>query len=111
MFRRQEGWRREESNADRVYSRTLGCRLRVVGRGVDTRLRIGHGPTGDDLFPTGEEAERAAKEQARAEDQAQTAEVQEQTTVEQERAAKEAALARVAELEAQLAERRRKDPK
>jgi hypothetical protein len=42
----------------------LGCFLRVVGEGNQARLRLGTGPTGDDLFPTEAEAERAAKEEA-----------------------------------------------
>lgn len=75
----------EHSNGDRIPSRVLGCWLRVVGEGSAARLRLGTGPTGDDLFPTAEEAERAAKEAERAE--------------------KQAALARVAELEALLAKR------
>ena len=79
----------EKTNADRVRSESLSCWLRVVGEGDVQRLRLGHGPEGEILFPTAEEAERAAKEK--------------------ERAAKEAALARIAELEAQLAELSHKD--
>jgi Uma2 family endonuclease len=84
----------EHSNGDRIGSRVLGCWLRVVGEGDAARLRLGTGPAGDDLFPTAEEAERAAKEAARAAE-------------DRERGEKEAALARVAELEALLAERGR----
>jgi hypothetical protein len=65
---------------DRVRSRELRCFLRVVGKGMDQRLRVGTGIRGDDLFPTAEEAALAAKE---------------------------AALARVAELEALLRKRSR----
>jgi Putative restriction endonuclease len=54
----------ESTNADRLRSRVLGCFLRVVGEGDNARLRLGAGPSGDDLFPTEAEAERAAKEQA-----------------------------------------------
>jgi hypothetical protein len=54
----------ESSNGDRIRSRALGCFLRVVGEGDQARLRLGAGPTGDDLFPTEAEAERAAKEEA-----------------------------------------------
>jgi hypothetical protein len=54
----------ESSNGDRLRSRVLGCFLRAVGSGDDARLRLGTGPTGDDLVPTEAEAERAAKEQA-----------------------------------------------
>jgi hypothetical protein len=68
----------ESTNGDRIRSRVLGCFLRVVGTGDAARLRLGTGPTGDDLVPTEAEAERAAKE---------------------------AALQRVAELEALLAKR------
>jgi hypothetical protein len=41
---------------DRVRSRELRCFLRVVGKGMDQRLRIGTGIRGDDLFSTAEEA-------------------------------------------------------
>ncbi len=85
VFRRvgQRGLIRvEASRADRVRSKVLGCWLRAVGKGRDTRVRIAEGPRGEELVPTAEEAERAAKEA--------------------ERAAKEAALARVSELEAEL---------
>ena len=68
----------EATDADRVRSRELGCYLRAVGEAHNTRLRLALGARGEDLFPTAEEAERAAKE---------------------------AALLRVAELEAELARR------
>ncbi len=61
----------ESTNGDRIRVKTLGCFLRVVGEGDRTRLRLGTGPTGDELFPTEAEAkdaalaaERAAKEEA-----------------------------------------------
>jgi Uma2 family endonuclease len=54
----------EASQADRVRSRALGCWLRVVGEGRDLRVRIGVGAHGEELVPTAEEAERAAKEAA-----------------------------------------------
>jgi hypothetical protein len=73
-------------NDDRVWSRRLGCFVRSVGQDADLRLRLALGPHGADLFPTAEEAERAAKQA--------------------ERTAKEAALQRIAELEAELAKRR-----
>jgi len=82
----------EATQADRVRSRSLGCWLRVVGEGRDTRVRIAVGARGDELVPTAEEreaTERAAKEAERAAKEA-------------ERAAKEAALRRVAALEAEL---------
>ena len=94
-FRRLEkrGFVRVEStNADRIRVRTLGCFLRVVGEGDAARVRLGTGPTGDDLVPTEAEAERAAKEEERA-------------AKEEERAAKEEALRQVARLEALLAHR------
>lgn len=80
VYRRLRGGFRlvESTDADRVRSRELGCFVRVVGGGAATRLRLALGRSGDELFPTGEEAERAAKE---------------------------AALRRVAELEAELARR------
>jgi hypothetical protein len=79
----------EATRVDRVHSKVLGCWLRAVGEARDVRVRIGVGPRGEELVPTTEEAERAAKEQERA-------------ARGQERAAKEAALARVSELEAEL---------
>ena len=72
----------EASRSDRVRSKVLGCWLRAVGKGQDTRVRVAVGSRGEDLVLTAEEAERAAKEAALA--------------------AKEAALARVSELEAAL---------
>lgn len=72
----------EVSQGDRIHSKVLGCFLRAVGANESLRLRLGTGPKGNDLFPTGEEAERAAKEAA-------------VTT-------RDAALRRVAQLEAQL---------
>ena len=68
----------EVSRADRIRSKVLGCYLRAVGAAGALRVRRGTGTQGDDRFPTGEEAERIAKE---------------------------AALKRVKELEAALAER------
>ena len=78
VFRRVKGRgfvRVESSQADRIASRSLGCFLRVVGEGAELRIRVGLGPTGDELFPTEAEAERARAD---------------------------AALARVAQLEAEL---------
>ena len=75
----------EVTDKDRVKLHSLGCWLRVVGEGKDLRLRIGEGPAGEALVPTAEEreqAERAAKET--------------------ERANKDAAVARVKELEREL---------
>jgi Uma2 family endonuclease len=93
---RWQRWRRSEkrgfalvesTNADRIQSRVLGCWLRVVGEGAEARLRLATGPTGDEIFPTGEEAARNEASAARA--------------------AEEAALRRIAELEALLAEKSR----
>ena len=99
-FRRLEtrGFTRvDATDADRLRSRVLGCFLRVVGEGDDARLRLGTGPTGDDLVPTETEAERAAKEAERAaKDEALAARDEAVAT-------KEEALRRVAELEALLA--------
>lgn len=106
---RWQRWRRlekrglvqvETTNADRVYSRVLGCWLRVLGEGAEARLRLGTGPTGDELFPTAAEAERAAKEVER------TAKEAAQASAEAAQATAEAALRRVAELEELLAKRR-----
>jgi hypothetical protein len=80
----------EASRGDRVRSKALGCWLRAVGAGRDTRVRIAVGARGEELVPTAEENERAAREAERT-----------------ERAAKEAALARVNELEAELRRLRR----
>jgi hypothetical protein len=75
----------EATNGDRVRSRSLGCWLRAVGEGKHLRLRIAEGRQGERLVPTSEERAEA------------------------ERTAKEAALARVAKLEAAL-RRRKSDP-
>jgi Uma2 family endonuclease len=83
----------EVTNDDRVRARTLGCYLRAVGVDRLVRLRLATGAHGEAIVPTLEERERAQKEQERAQK-------------EQERAQKMAALARVAELERELARHR-----
>jgi Putative restriction endonuclease len=70
----------EHGNGPVVFSEVLGAWLRAVGEGSSLRLRLTESQDSLSLFPTAEEAERQAKE---------------------------AALARVAELEALLRERRR----
>jgi len=82
----------EATQVDRVRSKVLGCWLRAVGEGRDLRVRLGTGARGEELVLTAEEFERAAKEQ--------------------ERTAKDAALARVRELERELRrlKRRRHEP-
>jgi len=96
----------EASRRDRVRSKVLGCWLRAVGEGRDTRVRIAVGQRGEELVPTAEEeadAERAAKEAERAAKEAERAAKEtERAAKEVERAAKEAALAQVKALEAQL---------
>jgi hypothetical protein len=55
---------------DRLYCDTLRCWLRAVGEGLETRLRIGVGPHGDELVLTDrerEERERSEKERAEQE--------------------------------------------
>jgi hypothetical protein len=52
----------QRTNADRIYSETLACFLRVQGMGLYQRVRLATGETGDEFFPTAEEAEREAKE-------------------------------------------------
>jgi hypothetical protein len=47
-----------------IASTVLGCELRAVGLGVGQRIRLV--TSEGEIFPTGEEAERAAKEQALA---------------------------------------------
>jgi Uma2 family endonuclease len=96
----------ESTDADRIRSRVLGCFLRVVGEGDAARVRLGTAPTGDVLVLTEAEAERAAKEAERAAKEAERAAKEaERAAKEAERAAKEAALQRVAELTALLAQR------
>ena len=63
------------SDEDRVFSRVLGCWLRVVPEGGSVRLRLGTGKDGDELFPTAEEAERARAETERARADAAEADV------------------------------------
>jgi hypothetical protein len=121
VYRRTKGGnlrRIEATDEDRVRSRSLGCWLRAVGTGEDVRIRIGTGPRGEHIVPTGEEAERAAKEAARKAMEAtrmameseraaivseRAAKEAERAAKEAERAAKETALARVSELEAEMA--------
>lgn len=65
------------TDGDRVRSKVLGCFLRAVGDGTNTRIRVGTGVRGEDLFPTdaeiaqvergAREAERRARETAEAE--------------------------------------------
>jgi hypothetical protein len=92
----------EVTNADRIRSKSLGCFLRAVGEGPETRLRLGLGPRGDELFPT--DAERAEAEAARAASEAARAEVESararaaETQVEAERALRRAAEAELARL-------------
>ena len=67
VFRRVAGRRLariEASASDRVRSRALGGFLRVVGEGANLRVRIGGGPGGNELFPTGEEAAVATRDAA-----------------------------------------------
>jgi hypothetical protein len=52
------------TDEDRIESRVLGCYLREVVHGESTRLRLGVGPGGDELFPT--EAEEREAEGLRA---------------------------------------------
>jgi hypothetical protein len=91
----------EVSEGDRVRSKVLGCFLRAVGHHESLRLRLGTGPRGDELFPTGEEAERAARLAANASAES------ERSAKEAAIAARDAALKRVAELEAKLGARGR----
>ena len=96
---RLQVWRREDSGhftrayvgEGPAYSAALDAWLLTTDDG--TKLRIASDAGGADLWRTREEEERAAKEQERA-------------AKEQERAAKDAALSRVAMLEAELARHR-----
>lgn len=119
VYRRVRGrplTRVEVSTADRVRSRELGCLLRAVGEGNDLRLRLGTGTGGAELFPTGEEAaeaaveaERAARLSAQASEQAERTAKEIALTAQQSAfAARDAALARVAELEEKLLRRTRR---
>jgi hypothetical protein len=66
VFRRQSETfaRVEATNADRTASQVLGCWLRSVGTGTTQRIRLAVGDGGDELFPTAEEAAVADKEAA-----------------------------------------------
>ncbi|MEO7326976.1 MAG: Uma2 family endonuclease [Minicystis sp.] len=104
----------EQTNADRVRSKVLGCHLRAVGDGGDLRVRLATGFNGETLFPTdveararSEEGERAAHaraeaEQARAETEQARAEA-EQARAETEQARAETEQARAEASEAALA--------
>jgi hypothetical protein len=85
VFRRRAGklMRVEATDADRIDSEQLGCWLRVVGEDTKQRVRLALGPAGDVLVQTTDEA------------------------LEAEVAAKEAALRRIAELEALLESKKR----
>jgi Uma2 family endonuclease len=68
----------DASQADRVRSKELACWLRVLGTDRDTRLRIAVGPRGEELVPTAEEeseVQRAAKDAALAQIKALEAEI------------------------------------
>ena len=56
----------DRADGDRIHSQTLGCFLRIIGAAHTQRLRLALAPNGHDLYPTAEEAERAAKEAALA---------------------------------------------
>jgi hypothetical protein len=78
------------TNEDRVFVKVLRCYLRAVGSGETTRLRLGIGPEGEQLFPTEAEHERAEKERERAEKERERAEKErERAEKERERAEKE----------------------
>jgi Uma2 family endonuclease len=95
----------EATNTDRVRSSALDCWIRAVDEGPSTRLRIGLGPKGDELFPTEAEAARAAAETARA--AAETA----RAAAAVERAARLRAEAELARLRARLEPLRRPKPR
>lgn len=88
----------EKSNEDRVFSRELGCFLRMVGEGPSARLRLASGPRGDALVPTAEEREAEARSRE-AEARSREAEA---------RSREAEALAEVARLKAELAALRAK---
>lgn len=91
----------EATQADRVRSKVLGCFLREVrGPGGALELRLGVGPTGDELVPTEAEIERAEKERERAEKERALAEG-ERERAEKEKALAEGASERAARLEAE----------
>ncbi|MFO0653356.1 MAG: Uma2 family endonuclease [Polyangiales bacterium] len=55
----------ERSNEDWVFSKELGCFLRVVGGGPSARLRLATGERGETLVPTAAEREEAALKMVR----------------------------------------------
>ena len=58
----------ENTNAERVQSRVLGCSLRSVGTDPEmVRLRLAPGPEGENIFPTDAEAEHSARVEAEVE--------------------------------------------
>ena len=58
----------ENTNAERVQSRVLGCSLRSVGTDPEmVRLRLATGPEGENIFPTAAEAEHSARVEAEVE--------------------------------------------
>ena len=94
VWRRVDGtFRRQYAGTGPARSAYLDAWLVVTDSG--SRLRIADDAAGSQLWQSAEEAEQAA----------QSALESERAALESERAAKEAALARIAELERQLAEK------
>jgi Uma2 family endonuclease len=96
--------RRDDGDFVRIYAGDGPARSPLLGAWLvpteeGRKLRIAHDEGATQFWPTAEELAIAAKEQERA------AKEQERAAKEQERAAKDAALARIAELEAELARR------
>lgn len=58
----------DQTNDPMIWSEALGVHLRVVGSGIQQKLRIATGPNGETLFPTRDEAlaQLAAHEAQRA---------------------------------------------
>ena len=97
VFRRTDrGFLREAAtNAERVYSESLGCWLRALGKGNATRVRLATGPRGEHLFPTDAEARAAAEARQRQLETEQRALHAALASEQEARAALEAELARL----------------
>lgn len=74
----------EATSADRVKSKVLGCHLRAIGVGDDSRVRLGTGFNGETLVPTDVEAkqqsEAAAREERAMREQAEAGQHQAEAT-------------------------------
>jgi Uma2 family endonuclease len=99
------------SDDDRIRSESLGCWLRIVGRGDDRRIRVATGRNGEKLVATPEEMVEAAREAAKvAKAESDAAKVARDVARAERDAAtaeRDAALAEIARMKAHIRRERR----